>query len=199
MRSLPLPADRSAFADFAYRRSGAAKARHPTKAAGPFFHRFSTGCSRAWASRARAALAASMSEERSAAEKLDQRGSLPAAEAGDRLCLGDPAVSKRTIGLRRTDPGYGQQQLAHLRHLHACWRLAKHLRQRNPAGGKVSLQPRPRQTNLVRSCERPQPLLRRACRDGRLAALNPHCAAILRLRLSRCGSARREQRRRTRP
>ena len=153
--------------------------------------------SRASASRTRSALAAGASEQRSAAEQLDQLGSLPAAEAGDRLCVGDPAVGKGPIGLRRSDPGYGQQQLACLRRLRACRRLAEHLRQRDPASGEVSLQLRPCQANLVRSCERPQPLLRRACPDCRLAALDQHCAAIL--RVPEASGAARTRARATRP
>jgi hypothetical protein len=117
--------------------------------------------------------------ERSAAEKLDQLGSLPAAEPGERLCLRDPAVGKGTIGLDRTDSRDRQQQLAGLRRLRASWRVGEHLRHRDSAGGELSLQPRPCQPNLVRFRERAAPLLERArwrCRPG---ALNRYRPAIL--------------------
>jgi hypothetical protein len=99
------------------------------------------------------------------AEKVDQLGPLTVAKAGDRLCLGDPAVSKRTLGPGRTDPRYSEKQLFHLRPLHRRGRDREQLGKFDRARGKLSLQLRARETNLVCPRKRGLALLARARRD----------------------------------
>jgi hypothetical protein len=99
------------------------------------------------------------------AEKVDQFGPLAVAEAGDRLCFGDPAVSKRTLGPRRADPRYSEKQLFHLRPLRRRGRDREHLGKFDRARGKLSLQLRTRETNLVCPRKRSLALLARARRD----------------------------------
>lgn len=104
-------------------------------------------------------------EDRLVAEKLDQFGPLAVAEADDRLCLGDPTVSERTVDPGRADPRYGQKQLAQLRRLRGRGWSRKHLGKFDRARGKLSLQLCACETNLVCPRERKQPLLARARRD----------------------------------
>ncbi len=119
---------------------------------------------------------ASAIQERSAAEQRDQFSPLTAAEASDRLGVGDPATGEQTIGARGTEPRYDQQQFTHLCRLRADRRLGDHLRKLDPAGGEFPLQPRTRNTHLVCLRERAQPLLGRASSGYGRAAHNRHRA-----------------------
>lgn len=110
------------------------------------------------------------------AEKVDQLSPLTVAEAGDRLCLGDPAVSKRTLGPRRADPRYSEKQLFHLRPLRRRGRDREQLGKVDRARGKLPLQLRTRDTNLVCPRKRSLALLARARRDAQRLTPTLHSA-----------------------
>jgi hypothetical protein len=112
------------------------------------------------------------SQKRSAGKQLDQFRSLSVAEAADRLRVGDPTAGERTIGPGGTDPRDDQEQLPHLRRLHAGRRVGDHPRQLDAASGDSSLQLRACDANLVRLHERAQALLGRPSKGCGCAAHN---------------------------
>ncbi len=95
-------------------------------------------------------------------EQVDQFGSLPVAEAGDCLRVGDAAMHERAVGAGGAGAMHSDKQLDHTGGARACGRVGEDACQLDHAGGEVALELRARAAHFVRLRERAQPLLGRA-------------------------------------